>query len=286
MKRLSIRWRLTLWYGIVLSAILAGFSVAVYAADATPPARPDRRRPGGGIGRPLRRRGALRGPADFPAGARPPVRQPRRLRVPGEHAAGRRSSSAATASARKGCPSPDRGAPARRPHQPHAGAPGACAPGVEAGRRARAGPSSSRSPSRSPPNDRALRELLPVLLLTGPLVVAGTLGGGYLLARKALAPVDRMAATAQEITSTRLDRRLTAPNPRDELGRLANTFNDMIARLQRSFEEIRRFTADAAHELRTPLASMRTEAEVALRAPRSPEQDGACSRTCSRRSTG
>ena len=95
-----------------------------------------------------------------------------------------------------------------------------------------------------------------------------------MLARKALAPVDRMAATAKEITSTRLDRRLDAPNSSDELGRLANTFNDMIARLQRSFDEIRRFTADAAHELRTPLASMRTDAEVALRAPRSPENDG------------
>ncbi len=123
------------------------------------------------------------------------------------------------------------------------------------------------------PNERALRELLVVLALTVPPVVAGALGGGYLLARKALAPVDRMAATAKEITSTRLDRRLTAPNSTDELGRLANTFNDMIARLQRSFDEIRRFTADAAHELRTPLASMRTDAEVALRAPRSPEND-------------
>ncbi len=112
-----------------------------------------------------------------------------------------------------------------------------------------------------------------MLLLTVPPVVAGALGGGYLLARKALAPVDRMVATAKEITLTRLDRRLTAPNSSDELGRLANTFNDMIARLQRSFDEIRRFTADAAHELRTPLASMRTDAEVALRAPRSPEND-------------
>src|SRR5262249_28654375 len=60
----------------------------------------------------------------------------------------------------------------------------------------------------------------------------------------------------------------------DELGRLAATLNDMISRLERSFEEVRRFTADAAHELRTPLATMRTEAEVALRSPRDPQQDG------------
>ena len=123
------------------------------------------------------------------------------------------------------------------------------------------------------PNDRALRELVTILLTIGPIALGGTLGGGYWLARKALAPVDRMVATAAEITSSRLDRRLETTNPQDELGRLASTFNDMIARLQLSFEEVRRFTADAAHELRTPLAMMRTEAEVALRAPRSPSQD-------------
>jgi two-component system heavy metal sensor histidine kinase CusS len=124
------------------------------------------------------------------------------------------------------------------------------------------------------PNDEAVRELIAVLLLAGPLTLAGAVVGGYWLARQALAPVDRMVATAQEITATRLDRRLDAPNPRDELGRLASTFNDMFARLQRSFEEVRRFTADAAHELRTPLAVMRTGAEVVLRAPRDPERDG------------
>ena len=82
-----------------------------------------------------------------------------------------------------------------------------------------------------------------------------------------------MAATAAEITATRLDHRLDEPEAYDELGDLARTFNAMIARLQRSFEEVRRFTADAAHELRTPLAAMRTEAEVALRSPRSPVRD-------------
>jgi heavy metal sensor kinase len=122
------------------------------------------------------------------------------------------------------------------------------------------------------PVDHELEELLAVLLLTGPLALAGALGGGYLLARTALAPVDRMAAAADEITALRLDRRLDAPNPDDELGRLARTLNGMIARLQQSFEEIRRFTGDAAHELRTPLAVMRNAAEVALRLPRDSEQ--------------
>jgi heavy metal sensor kinase len=120
--------------------------------------------------------------------------------------------------------------------------------------------------------DHELGELLAVLLLTGPLALAGALGGGYLMARAALAPVDRMAAAADQITATRLDRRLEVPNPDDELGRLARTLNGMIARLERSFGEIRRFTADAAHELRTPLTVMRNAAEVALRLPRDAEQ--------------
>lgn len=120
--------------------------------------------------------------------------------------------------------------------------------------------------------DHELAELLAVLLLTGPLALGFALGSGYLLARQALIPVDRMAAAADQITATKLDRRLEAANSDDELGRLARTLNGMIARLERSFEEIRRFTADAAHELRTPLTVMRNEAEVALRAPREPEQ--------------
>jgi heavy metal sensor kinase len=81
-----------------------------------------------------------------------------------------------------------------------------------------------------------------------------------------------MVADADQITASRLDRRLDIPNPNDELGRLGATLNGMIGRLERSFEEIRRFTADAAHELRTPLTVMRNVAEVALRSPRQPEQ--------------
>src|SRR5207245_2997052 len=97
------------------------------------------------------------------------------------------------------------------------------------------------------------------------LVVAG--GVGYGLARKGLAPVEQLHRMTQEITVERLDRRLPVANDADELGRLTQTINAMIGRLERSFAEIRRFTADASHELRTPLTAIRTEAEVALTKP-------------------
>ncbi len=121
-------------------------------------------------------------------------------------------------------------------------------------------------------DDHELSELLLILFLAGPLSLGAALGGGYLLAKKALAPVEHMARVAEEITAKHLGIRLEVPTPTDELGQLATTLNDMIARLERSFEEIRRFTADAAHELRTPLAVLRSEAEVALRMPRDSEE--------------
>jgi heavy metal sensor kinase len=115
--------------------------------------------------------------------------------------------------------------------------------------------------------DRELGQLLAVLLLAVPVALVLSGGVGYLLARKALAPVDRLRRSTEEITADRLDHRLPVANPRDELGRLSQTLNAMIARLERSFAEIRRFTADASHELRTPLTAIRTEAEVALARP-------------------
>ncbi len=121
-------------------------------------------------------------------------------------------------------------------------------------------------------NRKHLGELRRVFLATGPILLVAALGCGYLLARKGLAPVERMAAEADQITASRLDRRLAAPNPDDELGRLARTLNGMIARLELSFGDVQRFTADAAHELRTPLAVLRGEAEVTLLSDREPAE--------------
>lgn len=113
-----------------------------------------------------------------------------------------------------------------------------------------------------------LSDVLLVLLLGLPLgvVVAGL--GGYSLARRALAPVDRMAERARSITAERLRDRLPVHNPSDELGRLASVFNEMLTRLESSFEQMRRFTADASHELRTPLTAIRSVGEVGLRGKR------------------
>ncbi|MFY9609307.1 MAG: ATP-binding protein [Blastocatellia bacterium] len=94
------------------------------------------------------------------------------------------------------------------------------------------------------------------------LIVAGI--GGFLLAKKSLLPVLEMSEQAQRIGATNLQQRLTVSNPKDELGRLATVFNELLSRLDRAFENMREFMADASHELRTPLSIIRGEADVAL----------------------
>jgi heavy metal sensor kinase len=98
------------------------------------------------------------------------------------------------------------------------------------------------------------------------LILAGT--GGWLLARRALRPVDQMTTTARRIGAERLAERLEGAEADDELGRLARTINGMLARLEAAFAQVRNFSSDASHELRTPLTVLKGEIEVALRNPR------------------
>ncbi len=113
-----------------------------------------------------------------------------------------------------------------------------------------------------------LNQLTYILFLGLPIGVAAAGLGGYLLARRALAPVDRMAERARSINAERLNDRLPVDNPADELGRLATVFNETLTRLESSFGQMRRFTADASHELRTPLTAIRSVGEVGLRGRR------------------
>ncbi|HEU5258121.1 MAG TPA: ATP-binding protein [Vicinamibacterales bacterium] len=107
-----------------------------------------------------------------------------------------------------------------------------------------------------------------ILLLGLPVAVVTAGLGGYMLARRALAPIERMTERAETITAERLSDRLPVSNPDNEMGRLATVFNATLARLQESFEQMRRFTADVSHELRTPLTAIRSVGEVGLRGRR------------------
>ncbi len=102
------------------------------------------------------------------------------------------------------------------------------------------------------------------LFLGIPLALLFAAGGGYVLARKSLAPVTTMSVKARQIGAETLTERITVENERDELGFLATTLNELLQRLQRAFESQRSFMADASHELRTPLAIIQGEADVAL----------------------
>jgi heavy metal sensor kinase len=117
--------------------------------------------------------------------------------------------------------------------------------------------------SEEPLFDR-LKDLLLASLIVLPLVLVIAGLAGYALARRALSPIEQMARRAQEITPERLDARLPNDDTDDELGQLARVFNSTLARLEKAFEQLRRFTSDASHELRTPLAMIRSVGEVGL----------------------
>jgi heavy metal sensor kinase len=106
------------------------------------------------------------------------------------------------------------------------------------------------------------------LLMFAPLLLLVAAGGGYWLSRRALSPVDALVRSARDVGGASLNSRLQKLNTGDELQRLSDTLNEMLDRIETAFRRITEFTADASHELRTPVSLIRTEAELALRRSR------------------
>jgi two-component system OmpR family sensor kinase len=117
-----------------------------------------------------------------------------------------------------------------------------------------------------------LSSLRASFLIGGPVALALAAIGGYLLAGAALRPIEYMRRRAAEISTTSLDERLPVPHANDEVARLGETLNAMLARLEDGLERERRFLADASHELRTPLALLKTELGLALKPGRAEEE--------------
>jgi two-component system OmpR family sensor kinase len=116
------------------------------------------------------------------------------------------------------------------------------------------------------------RELLGSLFAIGGAVMGLALAGGWFLAGRALAPVRRMSEAAAAVSASNLAQRIDVGRTESELGQLAVTLNQAFDRLEKAFERQTRFTADASHELRTPLAIVMSQAELALRKDRTPEE--------------
>ncbi len=120
--------------------------------------------------------------------------------------------------------------------------------------------------------NESLRNLRTILLIGGPVALLLASLAGYVVAGSALRPVEAMRRRAAEISAGENGQRLPRPEANDELRRLGDTLNEMLARLEAALERERAFVDDASHELRTPLASHKTELELALRYAATPEE--------------
>jgi len=118
----------------------------------------------------------------------------------------------------------------------------------------------------------ALDHFALLLFISIPLLLLSAAAGGYWISTLALAPVDQITQTARTISAQNLSSRLVVPHTGDELQRLSETLNGMLGRLEAAFRKITQFTADASHELRTPVAVMRTRAELSLRKARTADE--------------
>ncbi len=110
-----------------------------------------------------------------------------------------------------------------------------------------------------------------VMVAAFPIVLLVAISGGWWLAKRALLPVGEMTREARSISARDLSKRVSVPHTGDELQELAGAWNELLGRIELAVTSVKRFTADAAHELRTPVTVIRTTAELALRQQRSPE---------------
>jgi heavy metal sensor kinase len=117
-----------------------------------------------------------------------------------------------------------------------------------------------------------LREYLFIFVTSVPIILLVSVGVGWILAGRALRPFEEVAQTAKHITSENLNTRIESSRTEEEVQSLIESFNAMVGRLNHSFQQMRKFNADVAHELRTPLAIMQGENEVALRSGSVPEE--------------
>lgn len=130
------------------------------------------------------------------------------------------------------------------------------------------------------PEIHAHREFRRLLVAVGGFVFLFAMAGGWFLAGRALAPIERITKTASQVTASDMSRRIDVGDTESELGRLATTLNVTFDRLEAAFDRQTRFTADASHELRTPLSILMTHAELAMKRDRSPEEYKETLATC------
>ncbi len=133
---------------------------------------------------------------------------------------------------------------------------------------------------RQRPDEHTIVERVPRPWAYALAILAAVAATGSLLTRRALVPIDHIVSQARRIGESNLSERLPHPGVHDEIGRLVETLNDMLGRIERSFEVQRHFTADASHELMSPLSRMRAELEVTLRRPRDAGEYEEALRSC------
>ncbi|RXJ81638.1 cell wall metabolism sensor histidine kinase WalK [Arcobacter sp. F2176] len=116
--------------------------------------------------------------------------------------------------------------------------------------------------------NHTMENLLYILIFIIPIILIFSIIGGYFLIHKSFAPIEKILFDLKNINATNLSKRLNYKNNKDEISQLSNEINNLLQRLEISFEKINQFSSDASHELKTPLTIIRGEIEIALRKDR------------------